>query len=182
MKTYLTIADLDAMPDDGNRYELIEGEIYMSRAPGLTHQRVLRNLMETFLIYLAQNPIGEVLPGPGIVFDEYNSAIPDMVFLSHERRDEIVSGERLTGAPELVVEILSPGTENERRDRNIKRRMYAVKGVEEYWIVAPEIRQIEIYRKGRQGLDAETFVGEQDEITSPVLPGFRCGVSKIFDR
>src|SRR5437773_12025976 len=117
----LTIADLDAMPDDGNRYELIEGEILVSRAPSLLHQRILRNLMKVFLIYLSQNNIGELLPGPGVIFDEHNAVIPDLVFLSQERINQIAKGERLTGAPDLVIEILSLDKENELRDRNFKR-------------------------------------------------------------
>src|SRR5262249_34121297 len=139
-----TITDLEAMPDDGNRYELMEGEIYVSRAPSLTHQRVLRNLIGVFQIYLSRhrNRIGEVVPGPGVVFDEHNGVIPDLVFISRERGPEIVSGERLIGASDLAVEILSPGAENKRRDRNIKRRVYAKFGVKEYWIIDPEKRSV----------------------------------------
>src|SRR5215212_5246717 len=98
MKTHieplLTVSDLEAMPQDGNRYELIEGEILMSRAPSITHQRILRNLMENILLYLAQNRIGEILPGPGVIFDEYNATIPDLVFISNRQREQILSGER----------------------------------------------------------------------------------------
>ncbi|MCA1594489.1 MAG: Uma2 family endonuclease [Acidobacteria bacterium] len=78
----LTVADLDAMPDDGNRYELFEGEIFVSRAPSLSHQRVLGNLHAILRAYLDQNPIGEILLTPGVIFDEFNSAIPVTVFHS----------------------------------------------------------------------------------------------------
>ena len=76
----LTIADLDALPDDDNRYELFEGELFVSRAPGLSHQRVLGNLYTILRFYLTQHAIGEVLLTPGVIFDEFNSAIPDAVF------------------------------------------------------------------------------------------------------
>ena len=82
----LTVADLDAFPDDdGNRYELIEGELFVSRAPGIPHQRVLNNLQMAFGIYLKENPIGIVVPGAGAVFSDYDAVIPDLAFVSNER-------------------------------------------------------------------------------------------------
>jgi Uncharacterized protein conserved in cyanobacteria len=176
----LTVDDLDLMPDDGNRYELIEGEIFMSRAPGLTHQRIIVNLLAFFLKYLDQNRIGEVIITPGVIFNEYNGVIPDIVFMSNERRDEIASTERVTGAPDLVIEIVSPGAENERRDRVIKRQLYSKFGVEEYWVVYPGSRSVEIYRLQDHVLELIATLAEQDEIRSPLLPGFSCNVAGIF--
>src|SRR6202521_2512532 len=111
----LTDADLDACPDDSNRYELIEGELFVSRAPGIPHQRVLNNLIFAFESYLKENPIGILVPGAGAVFSDYDAVIPDLVFVRHERWADVVSGPRVTGAPDIVVEIVSPGTENRRR-------------------------------------------------------------------
>jgi Uma2 family endonuclease len=106
--------------------------------------------------------------------------IPDLVFVSHERRNEIASGERITGAPELVIEILSPGAENERRDRIAKRQLYAKYGVKQYWIVDFEKRTIEVYLLQGQTLELQSVLTEKDEITSSVLPGYRCKVETIF--
>src|SRR2546422_10145316 len=131
----LTIADLDCAPDDGNRYELIEGEIYMSRAPSLTHQITLQNFLMSLGSYVTGNPIGIVVPGPGVIFDDFNGVIPDIVFVSNERRAQIISGERFTDAPDLVIEIIFPDAENERRDRTIKRRLYGQFGVKEYSLI-----------------------------------------------
>src|SRR5437868_1275572 len=100
----LTIADLDALPEDENRYELFEGELFVSRAPSLSHQRVLGNLYLILRAYLEQNSIGEVVPTPGVIFNEFNSAIPDAVFISRQSLSEIISGERMVRAPELVLE------------------------------------------------------------------------------
>lgn len=176
----LTIADLEAMPDDDNRYELFEGELFVSRAPGLSHQRVLGNLHALLRFYLAQHPIGEVVITPGVIFDEYNSAIPDAVFVSHERLAEIVSGERFVAAPELAIEIVSPGKENARRDREVKRQVYSKHQVKEYWIVDPQNRSLEIYRlKRRNFVLAETLM-DDDEVTSPLLPEFKCKAREIF--
>src|SRR5205807_5954076 len=103
----MTVDDLDAMPEDGNRYEVIEGELFVSRAPGIPHQRVSKNILVAFDNYIAANPIGEVIPTPGLIFGKYSGVIPDVVFYSHERAQQIISDDRLTAAPELVIEILS---------------------------------------------------------------------------
>jgi Uma2 family endonuclease len=176
----VTVADLDLMPDDGNRYEVIEGELFVSRAPSLIHQIIVKNFSHSIQQYLDSNPIGLVVPGPGVIFSEISGVIPDVIFISNERRDEIASGERVMGAPDLVIEIVSPGAENERRDRVVKRQLYGRCGVKEYWIVDPGSRAIEIYLNDGNSLNLSATLGEQDEITSSVLPGYRCNVRDIF--
>ena len=176
----LTIADLDCTPDDGNKYELIEGEIYMSRAPSLTHQITLQNFQVALLSYVTINPIGIVVPGPGVIFDDFNGVIPDIVFFSHERRAEIASGDRLSGAPDLVVEIISPGAENERRDRVLKRRLYGRFGVKEYWLVDLAGRSVEVYDLADDGLELTAMFAGDDEMTSAVLPGFHAKLADLF--
>src|SRR4051794_1854784 len=116
----LTVSDIESMPDDGNRYEVIDGELFVSTAPSWLHQVALRNLMVALHLYLQANPIGEVAFGVGVIFDQFNGVIPDLVYLSHERL-KTVGGDRLSGAPEIVVEVLSPGAKNETRDRKVKR-------------------------------------------------------------
>ncbi|MEW6210424.1 MAG: Uma2 family endonuclease [Acidobacteriota bacterium] len=177
----LTVDDLDCMPDDGNRYELIEGELLMSRAPGLSHQIVTANLVYIFMEYLRENPIGLTVPTPGVILSKFSAVIPDVVFVSNERRSMIASGEKITGAPELVIEILSPGAENEERDRVAKRQLYGRHGVREYWVVDPEKHTIEIYRLTKRGLRLTATVAGRDEITSPLLPGFKRRAESIFE-
>ena len=176
----LTVSVLDALPDDGNRYELFEGELFVSRAPSLSHQRVLGNLHAILRVYLDQNPIGEVLLTPGVIFDEFNSAIPDAIFSSHQRISEIVSGERIVKAPELVIEIVSPGKENARRDREVKRQVYGKHGVKEYWVADPLNRSLEIYRLKRHNLTLAETLLDEDDVTSSVLPEFKCKARQIF--
>ena len=106
--------------------------------------------------------------------------IPDIVFISNERREEIASAERITGAPDLIIEIVSPGSENERRDRVAKRQLYGKYGVKEYWVVDPLQRTIEIYARVGRNLKLRTVMREQDELTTSLLPGFRCRVADIF--
>lgn len=178
LEPILTIADLDSMPEDGNRYELIEGELFVSRAPSLTHQDVVANAIFAFKSYLRKNPIGKVWPGPGVIFSDFSGVIPDVIYISNERQKEIATGARVSGAPDLIIEILSPGTENERRDRHAKRQLYRKYGVKEYWIVDPEKLVIQVYRSTKLRLVAT--LGIRDEITTPLLPGFACKVREIL--
>lgn len=179
LEPLLTIADLDSMPEDGNRYELIEGELFVSRSPSLIHQRTVRNLSFLFTLYLRENPLGEILPGPGVIFSDFSGVIPDLVYVSFERGKEIATGDRLTGAPELIIEVLSPGTENRRRDEHAKRQLYKKYGVKEYWILDPQQRTVQVFRTARFKLTAT--LGVRDVLTTPLLPGFRCPVKEIFD-
>jgi Uma2 family endonuclease len=180
IKPLLTVADLDLMPDDGNRYEVIEGELLVSRAPGLAHQRVSRNLLVIISRYLEQHPIGEVLATPGVMFSELSGVIPDLIFISNERRGGIATGERVIGAPDLVVEIVSPGAENARRDRVAKRHLYGKYGVKEYWVIDPEQRVIEIYRSQDGSLEMVGDFRDEKKVTSPLLPDFECAAASIF--
>jgi Uma2 family endonuclease len=176
----LTVADLDLMPDDNKRYEIVEGELIVSRAPGLTHQRVSVKLVASIENYLSDNPIGEVLATPGVIFDDFNGVIPDLVFVSKDRRNEVAAGERITGAPDLIVEIISPGIENERRDRVIKLQQYAKFGVSEYWIVDAQNHSIDVYCLDSQILKLTATFGSDDEISSALLPGYSCRVANFF--
>jgi len=177
----LTVADLDACPDDNNRYELIEGELFVSRAPRLPHQLVLQNLQVSLFNYLQRDPVGILVPGAGAVFSEYDAVIPDLVFVRHERWDKIVASDKFVGAPDLVIEVLSPGTENRQRDLLVKRQLYAKYGIEEYWIVDTENRSVLVFRLQEQTLEEVSVLRDDDEITSPMLAGFHLKVSAIFN-
>ncbi|MGI9105689.1 MAG: Uma2 family endonuclease [Pyrinomonadaceae bacterium] len=176
------MADLEAMPEDENRYELFEGELIVSRAPSLSRQRVLGNLHAILRSYLDQQAVGEILLTPGVIFDNFNSAIPDLVFITNQQVGDIGSGERITEAPALAIEIVSPGKENARRDREVKRQVYGKFGVKEYWIANPESRALEIYRLNERTLTLVATLTGEDEITSPILPGFKCIAQQIFDK
>lgn len=177
----LTVADLELTPDDGNRYELLEGELVVSRVPRLTHQRISGNIFALLHQYLSKHPIGEVFATPGIVFDQFNSVIPDLVFVSYERQAEIVVDDRFIAAPELVIEILSPGEDNARRDRVTKRQIYGRFGVIEYWIIDPEQQTIEVYELVENVLQLRKTITGNAELTSIVLPDFACQVGAIFE-
>lgn len=177
----LTVADLDAFPeDDGNRYELINGELFVSCAPGIPHQRVLMNLILGFGDYLKIHPIGILVPGAGAIFSDYDAVIPDLAFVRNERWDQVVTGEKFTGALDLVIEILSPGSQNRRRDLSSKRKLYGKYGVKEYWIVDSENQSILIFRLREQGFGEPAIFADDQELTSPLLPGFQLKASAVF--
>jgi len=177
----ITDADLEAMPEDGNRYEVIDGELYVSTAPGFLHQIILVRIVSAFTNYLREHPIGEIVPGVGVVFDNYNGVIPDLVFATHERMRKGLAGGRFRSAPEIVIEILSPGSSNERRDRHVKLNLYAARGVGEYWIVDPQNRSVEIHSRDEAGdLVFGKNLLQRDELTSAFLPGFTVPVESLF--
>ena len=176
----LTIADWDAMPyGDGNRYEIIEGELFVSCSPGLTHQIVLSNLIFRILSFLQTNPIGTVVTTPGLILSNFSGVIPDLVFFRREQRDTIVKDDRLHGPPALVVEILSLGSTNIRLDRVAKLQLYAKHGVPEYWIIDPRIMTLQRYVDQGSLILLETLRYE-DSLSTTALPGFSCPMSKIF--
>lgn len=180
VETLLTNKDLEGLPQDGNRYELIEGELYVSTAPELIHQRVIGNMYFGLKSFLRNTPIGEILYGPGVILSDYDGVIPDLVYLSNERRDQIATGTRIYGAPNLVIEVLSPGKQNMERDRKVKLNLYDKYGIEEYWVVDTRARAIEVYRRESGKLKFFTTFVSDEAVTSPLLPEFECGVASLF--
>lgn len=176
----ISVYDLEATPDDGNIYELFEGELSVAKAPTLKHQELIIRLGTILTNYLDQNPIGKVWSTPGVIFDEYNSAIPDLVFVSKDRIPQIASGTHIVGAPDLAIEIMSPGSENVRRDQIVKRQTYARFGVKEYWIVEPIVEVIEISRLQNNVLASVGTFRNADEISSPLLPDLSFTVKDVF--
>lgn len=178
-----TVKDLDAIPDDGGwtRYEIVDGELLMTRAPHRRHQRAATKLGTRLDIWSEATQLGEVLQVPGLVFSPQDAVIPDLVWASNER---IAEGTDDAGhyviAPELVVEILSPGKRNEERDRDIKLEFYSRYGVQEYWIASWQQQTIEVYRRTSEGLEFVTTLGTKDTLSSPLLPGFSTPVAQVF--
>src|SRR5215213_9371557 len=180
----LTNDDWEAMPHgDGNRYEIVEGELFVSTSPGLTHQRVITNLFTLFVIFLEKNSIGEIVTNAGVILSKFSAVIPDLVIFLNEQRDTIITNDRLTGPPALVIEVVSPGSANSRRDRVTKLQLYSKHQVPEYWIVDPGNLTVDQYvsddssLKLRQGLQRE-----EERLSSAAIPGFSCLLSQIFRR
>jgi Uma2 family endonuclease len=176
-----TTADLELLPDNGTRYEIIDGELFMTRAPRWKHQRTADRICAILNGWSDETKLGEATTTPGIIFSEVDNVIPDVVWASYERLEALLDEtEHLTGAPELIVEVLSPGAANERRDREVKLKLYASQGVQEYWIVNRPLQQVQVYRREQGTLKLALTLFANDEISSPLLPGFCCVVSRFF--
>src|SRR5215475_3861941 len=178
--TKFTSADLALMPDDGKRREIIEGELYVSRAPSFEHQYACTRLSRFLDEWNDQSGLGVVVAAPGLVFAEDDDVIPDAIWISLERfggsRDE---DGHFVVAPDLIIEVLSPGKSNKERDRQAKLKLYSRRGIQEYWMVDWMEQQVEVYRREGGALKQPlTLLG--DSIESPLLPGFSFQVESLF--
>jgi Uma2 family endonuclease len=181
----LTYEDLRRLPDDGMRHELIDGEHYVTPAPRPKHQRVSGRLYLRIASHLEEHPVGRLYYAPlDVVFTEIDCVEPDLLYLSRERESRQMTEDFLEGAPDLVIEVLSPSTK--RVDQGVKLRLYERFGVPEYWIVDTEAERITIFRlqEGRLQLCDELSrrAGTSVPILStPLLPGLTIPFDKIFD-
>ncbi len=172
----LTYEDYRNTPED-ERYELLDGELVMSEAPRIVHQQVDMDLGTLFNLFVKENDLGRVFSAPTDVFlTDTNVVQPDLLFISKQRA-HIITEPNIQGAPDLVVEILSPSTAN--RDWTIKRELYARHGVKELWIVDPDARIIwtMLLRDGDFKLVGVHGAGQS--ITSTVIEGFAVDVDEI---
>ncbi|MEM9904154.1 MAG: Uma2 family endonuclease [Cyanobacteria bacterium P01_D01_bin.44] len=177
-----TVHDLEVLPQsEGTYYELIDGELFVTRSPHRKHQQVSGKIYSVLDAWSEETGLGEAIPSPGIIPSDADNVIPDVVWVSKERL-ALIEDEagHLTGFPELIVEVLSPGENNIRRDREAKLKLYSVQGVQEYWIVDRFAKRLEVYRRENGQLVLVATLMEGDELTSPLLPGFRCSVSRFF--
>ncbi len=176
-----TSADLELLPDDGKRYEIIDGELYVSRQPHYYHQLLCAEIVIPLGRWSHETGAGQVSVAPGVIFADDDDVAPDLVWISRERLPAVLAPDgKLHAAPDLVVEILSPGTTNERRDREAKLKLYSRRGVREYWIVSWQQRQVEVYRRTDTTLQLIATLLEGDSLQSPLLPGFALPLSELF--
>ena len=177
-----TVEDVEALPDDGwTRYELVDGELLMSTAPRFEHQIVCAEGTGALTEWNRETELGFVLVAPGLVFGPHDAAQPDFVWISRERSARVLDDKgHFSSGPELVVEVLSPGAANARRDRVLKLRQYSLYDVDEYWVVNWRTSTVEIYRRQDGNLRLVATLGADDTITSPLLPGFALPVARLF--
>jgi Uma2 family endonuclease len=171
------------MPDDGGwkRYEIIDGDLYVSRAPHIRHQVAGGNIHVELTIWSRQTQLGQAFQTPSVIFTPNDAVIPDVVWVSRDRlANGIDAAGHLIVAPELIVEILSPGDLNEQRDKEFKLKLYSLHGVQEYWIVSWQRQTLEIYRRSEAQLQLVGTLLVGDTLTSPLLPGFSTPIAQIF--
>jgi len=175
----VTYQDYLQLPDD-QRYEVLEGELRMVPAPGMLHQRILSNLHYLMRNAIQQQGLGEVFFAPvDVILDEATVVQPDLVVVLQEHLS-IVKPEGVRGAPDLVVEVLSPG--NAYYDRGKKRRLYARYGVREYWIVDPQGRMVEVTSLSGSVLETVSVVPDGETFNSPLLPDLTIAVADLLPK
>lgn len=177
-----TSADLEVMPDNGKRYEIIDGELYVSKPTHYHHQSACGHVLAHLNDWGHESGLGEAIWGLRIIFADDDDVIPDVAWTNRDRLSKILGSDGyFHAAPDLVVEVLSPGSANERRDRETKLKLYSRRGVLEYWIVNWLLNEIAIYRRKGRALKLQATLHYSDTLTSPLLPGFKCEVKSIFD-
>lgn len=175
----LTIDEFnEVIPDDGVVRELLDGVVYVKGSASRKHQRVIKHLAHLWVPYEDEHG-GEVFaPGTGTILGEHDGVIPDAAYVRPERL-AVVGEVDVEGAPDLVVEVLSPG--NRGYDLVKKRARYELAGVEELWFVDLEAQRIEVLRLGADGrYGPPRLFGRGEEITSSVLPGWSAPVDAIL--
>lgn len=175
----LTVEDYRATPD-GMRYQLVEGDLYhMSPSPNRFHQIIVLNIAEKFRAFLRTHPIGEVYVSPiDVYLDDHNVVQPDVVFVSNANT-EILTDYGMHGAPDLVIEVLSPRSAALEKT---KRRIFARHGVKEYWLVDPTLRQIHLYEFARDPAKAVRILDEDESFGSAHLAGLTISAADVFKR
>jgi Uma2 family endonuclease len=178
-----TYSDLVALPDDQLRHELIDGEHFVSPSPATAHQEISKRLFVAVNAHVERHRLGEVLYAPfDIKLSAWTVLVPDLVYFTAARFADVVNEKHATAAPDLVVEILSPGTR--RRDLGRKRAVYDRDGAGEYWIADPDTRSVTVLRRPRAdaGLTDVTVrtAADGNILESPLFPGLKIRLRDIF--
>lgn len=171
-----TIEDYMNM-DDGNRYELIGGELILVPRPRLRHQEISDELVTNIKIFLRQNPLGKVYSEVE-VYLRGEPVTPDIVYISKDRLG-ITTELNIQGAPDLVIEILSPSTES--YDRKRKSKLYFNNGVKEYWIVNADAKLVEVFTAREHGWLLINVFDQEDVLTTALLPGLEIPLQAVFE-
>jgi Uma2 family endonuclease len=164
--------------EEGFQYELIDGEIVKKSAPTPQHQRILGKMYFSLSQLLSAKPTGEALFAPlDVFFDEYNNTQPDLVYVSQEKA-AIITKNGIEGIPDLIVEILSPGTF--RYDRGGKMKLYKHYGVAEYWLIDPASKTVEIYAFAQGDYDLHDAAAETGIVKSKLLVDWQIDLIGLF--
>jgi Uma2 family endonuclease len=170
-------SDIWDAPDNGKKYEVIDGELYVSPAPVWKHQRQLNRLNIRVGVWVETHDLGELVTAPtGVLLDDENGLEPDLLFIS-KARTHIIGELGVIGAPDLVVEVLSPSTE--ARDRGLKLRRYAASSVPHYWILDTEGPRIEERVLGEDGYRLVGTFGPGEVFRPTIFPGVEIPLDEI---
>lgn len=176
---YEQFRDIEIPDGDTNIYELINGEIVKRASPNSPHQRLSMKLIRVLDKHIFDNQLGELFHPPlDVVLDDENVPQPDIIFISKERDFIIPADGPIMGAPDLIIEIISPGTA--RYDRGDKKDLYERFQVKEYWIADPKNASIEVYNLVEGRYKLVSYAASEGEIESQVLPGLGLKMEEVF--
>jgi Uma2 family endonuclease len=180
ISTKFTYEDLKLIPPDRNRYEIVDGELFVSPAPRPLHQRIVGNIFAALRQHVRQHRLGEVFVAPlDVVFARGTVLEPDVLFVSTSRL-HCIGEDNLSGPPDLAVEVISESTK--RLDREVKLKQYALYGVSEYWLVDPEGNSVEVFRLKEEGYELAERLGFGHTLTSPLFPGLQLAVASLWEK
>ena len=175
----LTYEDYCALPNDGRRYEILEGELAVTPSPSRAHQRVSRNLLTILHIHVREYGLGEVFSASyDVILEKTSVVVPDLLFVSRPRL-EIVTDRGVEGAPDLIVEIISSGTA--RRARVEKAQLYARHGVRHYWLVDPDARSIEAFELAEGQYHRAAHLAAAAAFAPRLFPGLTIPLRTLWD-
>jgi Uma2 family endonuclease len=178
VKVLLTYQDYAALPDDGKRYEILDGELSVTPAPGRTHQHVVLRLGAALDTHVTAHDLGEVYIAPfDVILAETTIVQPDIIFVANDRL-AIFSERGAESAPTLAIEVLSPSTT--RIDRSRKLQLYTRHGVPHYWIVDPERRVIEVYRLSAGVYEIPEMFADDNLADMPPFDGLRLDPASLW--
>lgn len=176
--TQLTYHDYMLLPDDGKRYEIIEGDLCMTPAPVTRHQIIVGRLLHSLLTYLETHPVGIVLTAPcDVLLSNTDIVQPDVLYV-HNNSKARVAEQNVQGPPDMVVEVLSPSTA--ARDRDLKRKRYEYFGVQEYWLVDPDHNTLEILALQTGQYMQVCFATRPTTCTSALFPGLTLELGRLL--
>lgn len=174
----LSYEDLREIPEDGRRYEILEGELCVTPSPTWTHQNISSNLHTLLHVHVKEHDLGALLSAPfDVILDRHTVVEPDLVFVSRARLG-MLQERGVEGAPDLVIEILSPSTE--QRDRGAKQHVYARYGVAHYWIVDPAARCITERVLRESAYDVRGTYNEPAALRSAIFPELAIDLAAVF--
>ena len=177
----LTHADYLLFPDDGKRHELIDGAHFVTPSPRVNHQTAAQNLYLALALFVRERKLGRIFMAPmDVILSDFDVVEPDLLFVSSTNQG--IVQDWIRGAPDLVVEVLSPTTR--RRDETLKRDLYERRQIAEYWTVDPEAESVRLYRLSDGVYGEPTLLRAEcgDRIETPLLPGLEVEVSRIFEQ
>ena len=172
---------MEGFTDDTQRYEIIEGELFITSMHGLAHQHVVGNVLYKLRMWDRPCRLGRAIPAPGLVLSGANAVIPDLIWISNDRLATAVNASgHLIATPELIVEVLSDLPEDRQKDYKQKLNLYSAEGVLESWIVDESRSAISLHRRKKGTLKEIGIFSMEDLLTSPLLPGFSCRAADFF--